>query len=66
MSPTINNYCPHLLLSNMDENKEKLCETPFKINNVNNEIDWYPPCNQGGDNSLPESPLFPRNLSKAF
>lgn len=65
MSPTINNYYPHLLLSNMDENKEKICETPIKFNNINNEIDWYQ-SNPGRDNILPDSPLFPRNLSMLY
>ncbi len=65
MSPTMNNYYPHLLLSNMDENKEKLCETPIKFNPINNDIDWYRGI-QGRDNSLPDSPLFPRNLSMAY
>lgn len=62
MSPTFHNYYPNLLLSNMDENKEKLCETPFKFNNINNEMDWYPGT-QGGDGILRDSPLFPRTLS---
>jgi len=62
MSPTMNNYYPHLLLSNMDENKLKLCETPIKFNIINNEMDWYPGT-QGRDNLLPDSPLFATNLS---
>ena len=66
MSPTINNYYPHLLLSNLDDNKEKLCETPIKFNNpINNDIDWYPGT-QGRDNLLPDSPLFPRTLSMSY
>ncbi len=67
MSPTINNYYPHILQSNMNENKEKFCETPIKYNRVNNEIDWYPfPNNQERENGLSRSPLFPSNLSMSF
>lgn len=65
MSPTINNfYNPPLLLSNLDENKEKLCETPIKSNNLNNDV-WYH-SHLGREYILPDSPLFPRHLSKSL
>jgi len=60
MSPTINNYYNQILLSNIDENKEKISETPFKI--INNEMDWYGP-QQIRNDIINDSPLFPRNLS---
>ena len=61
MSPTINNYNNQLLLSNMDENKNKLCESPTKFNHLNNDLIWYEN-HQMRDSMLPNSPLFPRNL----
>lgn len=49
----------------MDENKEKLGETPIRINDVNNDIDWYQGI-QARDNMFVDSPLFTRNMSTIF
>jgi hypothetical protein len=59
MSPTIDKYYNNLLLSNFDENKNKLFETPQKYSNFPTDMNW---CDNNAFN-LDTSPLYIRSTS---
>lgn len=63
MSPTVNRYQNNILLSNLDENKNKFFETPQKYSNFYNDMNWNDTNIFQKDNM---SPLLPRNPSKIY